>query len=53
LLEQRQVVQRIKDQIFPFIAPRVHGNALGSATDHYPVDESFDQHAPVSIGGRH
>src|ERR1035437_3161529 len=53
LLQQRQVVQRVEDHIFPLVAPPVPSNHLRSARDHYLVNVAFGQNFSVAPAHRH
>src|SRR3546814_14214420 len=52
VFEQRQVVQRIEDQVLTLIGSLVAGDDLGGAADHDPLDIAADQHLAVAIGHR-
>src|SRR3546814_514985 len=52
VFEQRQVVQRIEDQVLSLIGSLVAGDDLGGAADNDPLDIAADKHLTVAIGHR-
>jgi hypothetical protein len=53
LLEQRQVVQRVEDEVLARVRALVPGDDLGPAGDHHLLDIALHQHRAVAVGGRH
>ena len=53
LLEQRQVMQRVEDEVLALVGARMPGDHLGAAGDHHLVDIAADQNLAVAVGGRH
>ena len=53
LLQQRQVVQRVEDHVFAFIAPRMARDHFAFRADHHFMHEPFHQHFAVSPLHRH
>ena len=51
--QQRQVVQRIEDQLFPLVAAAMTGDLLAAATDDHFPDIAFEQHFAMTIRHRH
>src|ERR1035438_656878 len=43
LLQQRQVMQRIEDHVFPFITPWMARDHLAPGADHASITEPFNQ----------
>ena len=52
-LQQRQIVQRVEDEVLALIGARMTRDLLGAAGDYHLVDIATDQHFAVAIGGRH
>ena len=53
LFEQRQVMQRVEDEVLALVGARMTRDHLGPAADHHLVDVAADQNLAVTIGGRH
>src|SRR5689334_14945878 len=53
LFEQRQVMQRVEDEVLALVGARMTGDHLGPAGDHHLVDIAADQYLAVPEGGRH
>ena len=53
LLQQRQVMQRVEDELLALIGARVPGDDRRPAGDHHLLDIAPHQHRAVAIGGRH
>ena len=51
-LDERQVVQRVKDGVFALVGPAVAGDDLGAAPDHHLLDVGAHPHLVVSVGNR-
>lgn len=51
-LDQRQVVHRIEDDVFPFPAPRMAGDDLAAAADHHLVDITPHPDVLMAVGHR-
>ena len=49
-LEQRQVMERVEDQILALVGARVAGDDLRAAADHDPIDITADQDLAVAPG---
>src|SRR3546814_3936604 len=52
LLDQRQVMQRIEDDVFAFPAPRMAGDDLAAAADHHRVDVAANPDILMPVGDR-
>ena len=50
MLQQRQVVDRIEDHIFPVVGTGVSGNDPGAATDNHLVDIATDPDFLMAVG---
>ena len=53
VLQQRQVVDRIEDHIFPVVGTGVSGNDPGAATDNHLVDIATDPDFLMAVGDGH
>ncbi len=53
LLEQRQIMQRIEDEVLALIGAPMAGDHLGSAADDHFMDVATHQHLAMTIGDRH
>ena len=53
LLQQRQVMQRVEDHVFAFIASWMARDHLAAGADHHFMHEPFHQHFAVSPLDRH
>ena len=53
LLDQRQVVDRVEDDVFPIPAPRMASNDLATAADHHLVDIAPHPDVLMTLGDRH
>ena len=53
VLDQRQVVQRIEDQVLALIGAPVPDDHLGRAADHHLIDGAADQHLAMTVGYGH
>src|SRR3546814_116527 len=53
LLDQRQVMHRIEDDVFPFPAPGMAGDDLATAANHHFVDITPDPDILMAVGDRH
>src|SRR3546814_11302572 len=52
LLDQRQVMHRIEDDVFPFPAPGMAGDDLATAANHHFVDITPDPDILMAVGHR-
>jgi hypothetical protein len=52
-LQQRQVVQRVEDEVLALVGPGMTGDLRGAAGDYYFMDITADQHLTMAILGRH
>ena len=52
LLDQRQAMQRIKDEVFPLPASGMAGDDLAAAADHHLADMITDPDLLMAIGDR-
>jgi hypothetical protein len=53
LLQQRQIVNGIKDNILPVPAPAVAGNHISTTANDNLIDIAPDPNVTVAIGNRH
>ncbi len=53
VFDQRQIVQRVEDQIFTLVRPSMPRDHLGAAADHDLMDKGLDQDLAVAIGHGH
>jgi hypothetical protein len=53
LLQEREVMQRVEDEVLAGVGAPVAGDLLAAADDRHPVDIAADQHRAVAVGGRH
>jgi hypothetical protein len=52
LLQEREVMQRVEDEVLAGVGAPVAGDLLAAADDLHPVDIAADQHRAVAVGGR-
>src|ERR1019366_7461205 len=52
LLTQRQVVQRLEDEVLTFVRAGMPGDDVGTTGDHHRVDIAADQNFAMAVGGR-
>jgi len=52
LLDQRQVMYRIEDDVFPLPAPGMAGDDLATAADHHLIDLAAHPYILMAIGDR-
>jgi len=52
LFDQRQIMQRIEDDVFPFPTAGMTGDDLAASADHHFVHIAPDPDLPVAIGDR-
>jgi len=53
LLDQRQVMDGIEDNVFPVPAPRITGNDLATAAEHHLIDIAPNPDVLMAVGDRH
>ncbi len=53
LLDQRQIMDRVEDDVFPLPAPRMASNDLATAADDHLIDIAPDPDILMTVGGRH
>jgi hypothetical protein len=51
-LDERQVLERIEDQVLTLVRAGMAGDGLRAAADHHPVDVAADQDLAMAIGYR-
>src|SRR5262249_29538545 len=52
VFEQRQVMQRIENEVLALVGASMPGDHLNPAGDHHLLDIIADQHLAVAVGGR-
>src|SRR3954447_13328081 len=52
-LQQRQIVQRVVDEVLPLIGAPVLGDHRRPARNHHALDIPADQHFTMAVGGWH
>ena len=53
LFEQRQIVQRVEDEVLAFVGAGMAGDHLGGAADEDLMDVTAHQHLAMAVGDRH